>query len=82
MPGHRATRPERVAAWRDRYWQRLRRVKTDVEQLSVALDHLRLALTKCATPEQRQAIVATAVADLVAPAEELLARYESRGRTS
>lgn len=82
MPGHSGSRAERVALWRDRYWRRVKQVKTDVDQLSVAVDHLRLALLKCASPEQRKAILATAVADLVGPAEELLTHYETRGRKS
>jgi len=82
MAGRGGSRAERVAAWRNRYWQRVKQIKTDVDQLGPAVDLLRLALTKCTTPEQRKAIVATAVADLVAPAEELLTHYETRGRKS
>lgn len=80
MGGHRDGRSARVARWRRLYWQRLEQVKSDTDQLAAAADHLRIALNKCATPEQRGDIIATAVADLVAPAEELLTRYERKGR--
>ncbi|MPY81398.1 MAG: hypothetical protein GEV04_24015, partial [Actinophytocola sp.] len=76
MSGHRDSRRARVARWRQRYWQRLEQIRTDTDQIAVAADHLRVALNKCASPAQRNDIIATAVADLVAPAEELLTRYE------
>lgn len=79
MGGHRDSRHARVTRWRERYWQRLNQIKTDTDQIAVAADHLRVALHKCATPAQRNDIIATAVADLVAPAEELLTRYERTG---
>lgn len=80
MPGHKAGRAGRVAAWRDRFWQRMTATNSDLDRVAVAADHLRLVLAKCATPQQREAIATAAVADLVGPAEELLAHYETRGR--
>ena len=80
MGGHRDGRSARVARWRHMYWQRLQRVEKATDQIAAAADLLRIALNKCATAEQRDQIVATAVADLVAPAEELLTRYERTGR--
>jgi len=78
MGGHRDGRSARVARWRQRFWNRLEQVDSDTDQIAAAADHLRLALNKCATPEQRNDIIATAVADLVNPAEELLTRYERK----
>jgi hypothetical protein len=80
MSGRRDGRSARVAKWRNWYWRAMELVKKDTDQIAVAADHLRLALNRCATPEQRGDIIATAVADLVAPAEELLTRYERNGR--
>jgi hypothetical protein len=80
MPGHDGGRAGRVAAWRSRYWQRLRDAKTDLDRLGAALDHFRVAVTKCAGPEQRKEIVTEAVADLAGQAEELLTHFETRGR--
>lgn len=80
MAGHRNGRSGRVALWRDRYWQGVKKSSSDLERLGVAADHLRLVLSKCAEPDQRRAIVSAAVADLVGPAEELLSNYERRTR--
>ncbi|PXY16567.1 hypothetical protein [Prauserella muralis] len=80
MGGHRDSRSARVARWRRLYWERVERIRSDTDQIAAAADHLRIALNKCATPEQRTDIIATAVADLIAPAEELLTRYERKGR--
>jgi hypothetical protein len=80
MTGHKGGRAGRVARWRARYWQRLEQVTSDLDRIGVAADHLRLVLAKCTTPEQRKDIVATAIADLAGPAEELLTRFEKRGK--
>ncbi|MFI5614715.1 hypothetical protein [Amycolatopsis sp. NPDC051903] len=80
MAGHRDGRAGRVARWRRTYWERLGLVKNDTDQIAAAADLLRLALNRCTTPEQRGPIIAAAVADLVQPAEELLTRYERKGR--
>lgn len=80
MPGHRDGRAGRVARIRTRYWTRLKATSSDIDRLGVAVDHLRVAVAKCAGPEQRKAVIDAAVADLVGPAEELLTHYETRGR--
>jgi hypothetical protein len=80
MPGHRGGGGGRVAAWRDRFWQRMKATTSDLDRVGVAADHLRLVLAKCATPAQREAIATAAIADLVGPAEELLAHFETHGR--
>jgi hypothetical protein len=80
MAGHQGGRAGRVAAWRDRFWLRMKSTTSDLDRISVAADHLRLVLTKCANTAQREAIATAAVADLVGPAEELLSHFETRGR--
>jgi hypothetical protein len=81
MAGHSEDRATRVAKWRGWYWQALKQIKRDTDQISVAADHLRLAINRSRiTDEQRKSIIATAVADLAGPAEELLSRFERKGR--
>jgi hypothetical protein len=79
MAGHRGGRAGRVAGWRARYWDRIEAADGPTK-VRVAADLFCLVIDKCASPEQQNHLVATAVANLAGPAEQVLNRYETRGR--
>jgi len=79
MAGHNVDRPARVEQWRQRHRHRLARAESPVEQIAVAVDHLRLAL-KCSSPQQRKRTAKQVCSHLITTADGLLNTYE-KGRS-